>query len=214
MTLAAVGIGNRTKAVWGSRFLALGLAMGIALSTSCGDVVRQGTGGSFLIVSSMDAAPGAEPTDFGNTLLSDVITVVDDSPTFFNDVGRVTFRLGLKDPGSPNSPTTPSQNDAITINRYHVRFFRADGRNVPGVDVPYEFDGAFTLTVSGGDASAAFTLVRNVAKMEAPLAALRFNGIVLSTIAEVTFYGADQTGHEVSATARITIDFANFGDPS
>lgn len=213
MTPAAVETGRR-KAVWGSRALSLVFATAVAFSTSCGDVVRQGTGGSFLIVSSIEAAPGSEPTEFGNTLLSDVVTVVDDIATQFNDVGRATFRLGLKDPGSPGSPTTPGQNDAITINRYHVRFFRADGRNVPGVDVPYEFDGAFTLTVSGGDASSGFTLVRNIAKAEAPLAALRFNGIVLSTIAEVTFYGTDQTGHEVSVTARISIDFANFGDPS
>lgn len=212
MTPAAIEIGRR-KAVWGSKALSLVFVTAVAFSTSCGDVVRQGTGGSFLIVSSIEGAPGAEPTDFGNTLLSDVITVVDDVPTVFNDVGRVTFRLGMKDAGSPTSPTQPGQNDAITINRYHVRFFRADGRNTPGVDVPYEFDGSFTLTVSGGDASAGFTIVRNIAKAEAPLAALRFNGIVLSTIAEVTFYGADQTGHEVSATARMTIDFANFGDP-
>lgn len=214
MTPAAIVTPPRPKAVWGSRVAVAALVIAVGASVSCGDVVRQGTGGSFLIVSSLEAAPGAEPTDFGNTLLSDVITVVDDSPTFFNDIGRVTFRLGLKDPGSPASPTTPGQNDAITINRYHVRFIRADGRNTPGLDVPYEFDGAFTLTVSGGDASAGFTIVRNIAKMEAPLAALRFNGVVLSTIAEVTFYGADQTGHEVSATARITIDFANFGDAS
>jgi hypothetical protein len=210
---AAVVRGNR-KATLVSRGAVLVLGLATALSTSCGDVVQQGTGGSFLIVSTLEAAPGAEPTEFGNTLLSDVITVVDDSPTFFNDVGRVTFRLGLKDPGSATTPTTPTQNDAITINRYRVRFLRADGRNTPGVDVPYGFDGAFTLTITGGDASAAFTIVRNIAKMEAPLAALRFNGVVLSTIAEVTFFGADQTGHEVSATARISIDFANFGDPS
>ena len=70
------------------------------------------------------------------------------------------------------------------------------------------------MTVSGGDAGGGFTLVRNISKLEAPLAALRFNGVILSTIAEVTFYGKDQTGHEVSATARISIDFANFGDPS
>jgi hypothetical protein len=210
---AAATRGNRLKTVSRSG-AALVLAAATMSSTSCGDAVRQGTGGSFLIVSSVEGAPGAEPTDFGNTLLSDVITVVDDSPTFFNDVGRVTFRLGLKDPGATTSPTTPSQNDAITINRYRVQFIRADGRNTPGVDVPYGFDGAFTLTVSGGDASAGFTLVRNIAKMEAPLAALRFNGVVLSTIAEITFYGADQTGHEVSATARISIDFGNFGDPS
>lgn len=210
---AAATRGNRLKSV-GRSGAALVLAAATMSSMSCGDVVRQGTGGSFLIVSTLEAAPGAEPTDFANTLLSDVITVVDDSPTFFNDVGRVTFRLGLKDPGAATSPTTPSQNDAITINRYRVQFIRADGRNTPGVDVPYGFDGAFTLTISGGDASAGFTLVRNISKMEAPLAALRFNGIVLSTIAEVTFFGADQTGHEVSATARISIDFANFGDPS
>ena len=214
MTPAEVETGRRSKAVWGSRGFALALAIATAFSTSCGDVVTQGTGGSFLIVSSLEAAPGAEPTDFGSTLLSDVVTVVDEIPTHYNDVGRVTFRLGLKDPGAPNSPTTPGQNDAITINRYHVRFFRADGRNVQGVDVPYEFDGAFTVTVSGGDAGAGFTLVRNIAKNEAPLAALRFNGVILSTIAEVTFYGKDQTGHEVSETARISIDFGNFGDPS
>jgi hypothetical protein len=210
---AAVVRGSRFKAVWGSRY-AVALALAIALSSSCGDVVRQGTGSSFLIVTVFEAAPGAEPTDFGNTLLSDVVTVVEDSPTIFNDVGRVTFRLGLKDPGGATSPTSPGQNDAITINRYHVRFIRADGRSTPGVDVPYEFDGAFTLTVTGGDASAAFTLVRNIAKMEAPLAALRFSGVILSTIAEVTFYGADQTGHQITATARISVDFANFGDPS
>lgn len=212
MTLSAVIVRFRRKAVWGARGVACLLAL--SLSASCGDVVRGGTGSSFLIVQSMEAAPGSDPTEFGNTLLSDVITVVEDSPTFFNDVGRVTFRLGLKDPGSASSPTSPTQNDAITVNRYRVRFLRADGRNAPGVDVPYEFDGAFTLTVTGGDASAGFTLVRNIAKMEAPLAALRSNGVVLSTIAEVTFYGRDQTGHEVVATGRISIDFANFGDSS
>ena len=211
--MKAAVAGNRLRSA--SRAAAVAILAASALSSvSCGDVVRHGTGGSFLIVSSIEAAPGSEPTEFGNTLLSDVLTVVDDNPTFFNDVGRVTFRLGLKDPGAATSPTTPSQNDAITINRYNVRFIRADGRNTPGVDVPYGFDGAFTLTVTGGDASAGFTIVRNIAKMEAPLAALRFNGVILSTIAEVTFYGADQTGHEVSATARISIDFGNFGDPS
>jgi hypothetical protein len=213
MTSAAIVSAQRSKAVWGSRVAALAVVTATVFGTSCGDVVRQGTGGSFLIVTALEGATGAEPTEFAGTLLSDVVTVVEDSPTIFNDVGRATFRLGLKDPGSPTSPSSPSQNDAITINRYHVRFIRTDGRNTQGVDVPYEFDGAFTLTVSGGDASAGFTIVRNIAKMEAPLAALRFNGVILSTIAEVTFFGADQTGHEVRATARISIDFGNFGDP-
>jgi hypothetical protein len=181
-------------------------------SASCGSTVRQGTGTSFLIVNELEFARGNEPETFSANLLSDVITVVDDVPTFFNDLGRVTFSLGLKDPGPAGSPTQPTQNQFITVDRYHVRFFRADGRNTQGVDVPYEFDGAFTVTVGSSQAEAGFTIVRNIAKREAPLQALRTNGLILSTIAEITFYGRDQTGHEVVATARTSVDFANFGD--
>ncbi len=37
--------------------------------------------------------------------------------------------------------------------------------------------------------------------------------LVISTIAEITFYGHDQTGREVITTGRISVHFANFGDP-
>ena len=197
------------KATQIARIVILTLAVA---SASCGSTVRQGTGTSFLIVNELGFARGNEPETFSANLLSDVITVVDDVPTFFNDLGRVTFSLGLKDPGPAGSPTQPTQNQFITVDRYHVRFFRADGRNTQGVDVPYEFDGAFTVTVGSSQAEAGFTIVRNIAKREAPLQALRTNGLILSTIAEITFYGRDQTGHEVVATARTSVDFANFGD--
>ena len=197
------------KATQIARIVILTLAVA---SASCGSTVRQGTGTSFLIVNELEFARGNEPETFSANLLSDVITVVHDVPTFFNDLGRVTFSLGLKDPGPAGSPTQPTQNQFITVDRYHVRFFRADGRNTQGVDVPYEFDGAFTVTVGSSQAEAGFTIVRNIAKREAPLQALRTNGLILSTIAEITFYGRDQTGHEVVATARTSVDFANFGD--
>lgn len=197
------------KATQIARIVILTLAVA---SASCGSTVRQGTGTSFLIVNELEFARGNEPESFTANLLSDVITVVDDVPTFFNDLGRVTFSLGLKDPGPAGSPTQPTQNQFITVDRYHVRFLRTDGRNTQGVDVPYEFDGAFTVTVGSSQAEAGFTIVRNIAKREAPLQALRTSGLVLSTIAEITFYGRDQTGHEVVATARTSIDFANFGD--
>jgi hypothetical protein len=187
------------------------LALAVA-SASCGSAVRQGTGTSFLIVNQLDFARGSDPQTFTSNLLSDVVTVVDENTTFFNDLGRATFSLGLKDPGAAGSPNLPTQNQFITVDRYHVRFFRTDGRNTPGVDVPYEFDGAFTATVGDGTTQAGFTVVRNIAKREAPLQALRNNGLILSTIAEITFYGRDQTGHEVVATARTSIDFANFAD--
>lgn len=199
------------KAAYMGRIGILALALAAA---GCGSVVREGTGTSFLIVAGLDAASGAAPGTFGGTLYSDVITVVDDVPTVFADLGRVQFQLALKDPGSAGSPTSPTQNQAITVDRYRVRYVRADGRNTPGVDVPYGFDGSFTTTVGSSPAQSSFTLVRHVAKSEAPLAALRVNGVIISTIAEITFYGHDQTGREATATGRISVDFGNFGDPN
>lgn len=194
------------------RIVRLGLVTLALASASCGSVVRQGSGTSFLIISALEATSGARPGTFSTVLQSDVITIVDDAPTIFSDGGRVTFRLGLKDPGPGSAATQPSQNQAITVERYRVRFVRPDGRNTPGVDVPYGFDGAFTVTVAG-TAQAGFTLVRHVAKQEAPLAALARNAAIISAIAEITFFGQDQTGHEVSVTGQISVEFGNFGDP-
>jgi hypothetical protein len=201
------------KAVWGrSLFLACTLAL-TALAAGCGDVVRQGSGSSYLIVNGLEAASGAIPNEFGGTLGSDVVTVVKGSATIFSDPARVRFALGMKDAGGVDLPTRPTTNNFITVNRYHVRFIRADGRNTPGVDVPYPFDGAFTVTVRTSEVEAGFTLVRIQAKAEAPLAALARNFLSISTIAEITFYGQDQTGNEVSAVGHISVNFANFGDP-
>jgi hypothetical protein len=192
------------------RIVMLALA---AASASCGSAVREGTGTSFLVIGSLEGASGAEPDEFGGLLQSDVVTVVDNRPTVFSDTGRVTLRLALKDPGPAGSPLEPTQNQAITVNRYRVRFIRADGRNTPGVDVPHGFDGAFTVTVTN-ESQATFELVRHVAKAEAPLGALANNFTVISTVAEITFYGRDLTGHEVSVVGHLTVDFGNFADPS
>ena len=192
------------------RFIPVGVFALAAASASCG-TVREGTGTSFLIVDRMEFSEATDPESFVGNAASDVETVIDNVPTTFNDLARVTFRLGLKDPGPANA-NTPTQNQWITINRYHVRYFRADGRNVQGVDVPYEFDGAFTTTVGADIPRAVFTYVRHAAKNEAPLAALKRNGIIMTIIAEITFYGQDQTGHEVSANSRVSVEFGNFGD--
>ena len=59
-----------------------------------------------------------------------------------------------------------------------------------------------------------FDLVRLQAKLERPLRNLAGGGglIVISTIAEVTFYGADQAGNDVSITGSIDVKFSDFGD--
>src|SRR5204863_178244 len=84
----------------------------------------------------------------GATLFSDVFTVVDDRGAVWADLGRVSLELHLKDPGAASTTITPSATNSITLDRYHVSYARADGRNTPGVDVPYAFDGALTFTVS------------------------------------------------------------------
>jgi hypothetical protein len=202
-----------TKAVWGDLVRLIGALSIVALGSGCGDVVRQGTGSSYLIINALEAAPGAEPTAFGGTLLSDVLTVVDDVPTVFNDVGRVRLSLAMKDPGGTESATSPTTANFITISRYRVIFLRSDGRNTPGVDVPYGFDGAVTATVGTNEATVGFEMVRLTMKLEAPLRALAVNGVFISTIAEVTFYGRDQTGRDASVTGRMLIQFGNFADP-
>jgi hypothetical protein len=82
--------------------------------------------------------------------------------------------------------------------------------------VPYSFDGGATFTVADGKASGTFVLVRAQAKLEPPLISLRGGGgqIAISTIAQVTFYGRDQTGNDVSVSGSIGVNFADWGDPS
>ena len=190
--------------------------------SGCTSTQMEGQSPAYLIVNSLLGASGATPDKFGGTLASDVITLVKVSgsdalaPTVYEDTGQVTLTLAMKDPGSQSSPTVPSTTNWITLNRYHVQYLRADGRNTPGVDVPYAFDGATTATVSDAGAIVSFTLVRVQAKGEAPLMALANGGgaNTISTIAEVTFYGADQAGRTVSVTGRIGVTFSDWGDPA
>lgn len=200
-----------------SKFLGLtgAVVLSAALAGCGGEFVRDGRSPARLVVSSLTVGDNG-------TLLSDVVRMLTDPepctpespcPTVFNDVAEVEMRLVLRDQGSATSPASPSALNEITINRYRVTYRRADGRNTPGVDVPYDFDSALTMTVpSGSNASAAFQIVRHSAKEEAPLAALRYTGDIISTIAEVTFYGRDMAGNDVSVSANIGIDFGDFAD--
>jgi hypothetical protein len=194
------------------RTLALGLAASAAAGvSSCSSTVREGRSPAYLIVQSIEAASGAEDDQFSDELSSDVLT----NRTVFEDLGRVTFRLGMKDIGPVGQATSPTTNNFITINRYRVSYRRSDGRNTPGVDVPYPFEGAGTVTVSGADAELVFVLVRVQAKGESPLKDLVNGSLarVISTVADVTFYGRDQTGNDVSVTGAISVNFADWGDP-
>jgi hypothetical protein len=197
------------------------LALLTALATAaagCG-VPEQGRAPVVLRIDSLDASSGAGSQTFSGYLNSDVQTIVKvnnvDVPTRFNDPGRVTLSLVLKDPGAPGVAQTPTELNTVTITRYRVVYRRTDGRNVQGVDVPWAFDSGMTISVQASSAvQQTFDLVRVSAKFEAPLAALTVNGQALSVIADVTFYGKDMHNNDISATGSIGITFANFGDTS
>lgn len=196
------------------------LAAGTA---SCGDVARNGRSPVFLVIDSLGAVSGGSSSATVTSFLTSDVQRLDTKPapcsdtspcaTTYGDSGEAIFRLSPKDIGPAGALTAPTTNNQVTLRRYRVTYRRADGRNTQGVDVPYAFDGAATVTVPAtGTAKLGFELVRNAAKMEAPLVQLVNNPTIITTIADVTFYGQDQVGNEIQATGSIQVDFGNFAD--
>ncbi len=193
-------------------------------SASCGYLNKNGRSPVYLVIDALTAASGAQADKFSNILDSDVVTnvkvLVDNQdllvPTVFEDLAKIALHMSLKDPGTATSPTTPTLTNDITVTRYHVEFKRSDGRNTPGVDVPYGFDGGATGTFGTNGGSIVIVLVRAQSKLEAPLMALAGRGgaIIISTIAEVTLYGHDQNGNDISVVGSISVNFADWGDPA
>ena len=186
------------------------LAAVVATTASCGDMVRSSRSPVMLVVTSLTA--GTSTGTFNSDVLNNRTTPAPCSaaspcPTILNDVGSASLSVIMKD-----MTLAPSTNNDVTITRYRVEYRRADGRNEPGRDVPYPFDGASTATIlAGGSGSVGFELVRHVAKAESPLVQLVGKREVINMIAEVTFFGRDQVGNELSATGSISISFADFG---
>lgn len=190
-----------------TKLLPLALVAGFAATAAgCSEFIRQNRSSVTLVIDALEAASGAEEQQtFSGTLQSDVVT----GGSIVSDSGRVTMRVIMKDLAEVATVT-----NAVTINRYLVTFRRTDGRNTPGVDVPYPFDSAITFTVSPGTTVVrSFELIRHNAKFEQPLLGLVNSFATLSTIADITFVGRDQAGREVSASGSIGIQFGNFADP-
>jgi hypothetical protein len=178
----------------------------------------------YLTIDSLEGSRGAASQGpfVTGLLISDVITNVtspapcttdNPCPTVFGDTGQVVLRSSMKDVGTTASPAAPTTNNDVTITRYHVDYERADGRNTPGVDVPFGFDGATTGTVQvGKQTTLGFELVRNIAKTQAPLIQLQTSATILTAIAHVTFYGRDAVGNELNVSGSISVEFGNFGD--
>ncbi|HEY3043425.1 MAG TPA: hypothetical protein VGJ39_05350 [Vicinamibacterales bacterium] len=175
------------------------LATVVIASASCGDIVRSSRSPMLLIVNSIRP----EGLVIARTLQSDVLTATGILP----DLARTTLSVVMKDV----TIVAPSSNNQVRITGYHVTYRRGDGQNREGIDVPYGFDGAFTLSVIAGNVGTAdFEIVRAIAKAESPLVQLRDGSNLISTIADVTFFGQDAVGNELSTSASVLIDFGNF----
>ncbi len=116
---------------------------------------------------------------------------------------------------NPLNTDTSFRSD-IVIERYGVRYFRSDGRNTEGVDVPYSISGNVAQEIQGGSAAVlSLEVVRRQAKLEPPLRNLISfgGGQVVTMFAEVTIYARSTVQQTTnSATARLQIDFADFAD--
>ena len=176
-----------------------------------------GTSSSYLLIDSLKAASiqSQLARTFNNELESDVCVSNGTGCTVFDDIGQVTLSMSLKDPGAQLIANVPTELNFITVTRYRVVYVRSDGRNTPGVDVPFPFDGGLAFTIGLASNSTDFTIVRVQAKEEAPLRSLRSLGgaVAITTIAQITFYGTDQTGRAVSVTGNINVTFADWADP-
>jgi hypothetical protein len=160
-----------------------------------------------LVIASISAvdAGGAPVGD----LLSDVCQGSPYQCVVTNDNALVTLSVQAENPY-----TDLSRFGDIVVESYRVTYVRADGRNTPGIDVPYSFDGAANFLVPAAvPVSQQLMVVRHQAKLEPPLRNLAGMGgaIVVSVIAQIDFYGHQVvTGETVSARASLNITFADF----
>jgi hypothetical protein len=149
---------------------------------------------------------------------TDGATVTSDVTILSPDNAAIGLAVRAKNPKGPVSATIPMH---VVLDSYTVRYFRTDGRDVEGQDVPYHFSGAINGEIdvqTSGANTFLIPIVRTQAKQEPPLRNLRViagtNPLpgatitpVVTMIAEVTVYGHTVAREKVSVTVRITVDF-------
>jgi hypothetical protein len=207
----------------------LAAAACVVTASGCGsELLRTGRAPVMLIIRDVAAASGGEQVgEFATNLRSDVQVIITRTingvevgiPTIFNDLVRLNVELVSKDQSGlivVGGGATTSPLNAVTLTRYRVTFRRSDGRNTPGVDVPFGFDGGLSTTIDVGQTGQIiFDIVRHQAKLDPPLRNLiEFKGLgFISTVAEITLWGRDQNGNEVTATGMLDVQFGDFADP-
>jgi hypothetical protein len=203
---------------------ALVTAAGLILASCTPDWATSNSSPFILEIANITNAGGGLP------ILSDVETGTGETTTVVNDEALVTVNA-LRKNNAPTLGVSPVEH--IYLERYEVRYFRTDGRNTEGVDVPYRITGPvgnvrFHTPGPGGDgeveAEVSITIVRHQAKLEPPLRNLRSVTVsdtgtfgisgagVLTCVAEITIHGRTIQGAVMEAVGRQQVTFANFGN--
>lgn len=182
-----------------SKLACVTIAAALAAAVGCtNDLAKEGTADVFMrvvaIVNPDDGAP-VVPSDVGQG-----------TPTF----ASVTLAARSKNPTANET----NYMRAVQIERFEVRYYRADGRNVQGVDVPYNFAGDIRMAMDIGDSDKNVTMlievVRPAAKLEPPLLNLRNGGsaVVLTIQAEITLYARTLASNDIlKASGSVPVQF-------
>ena len=181
------------------------LAALVAATVSCGDVVRAGPlagvpGHRLAAAASAAAATrrhARRPADLRRDHQRHVAGAVhaDDAVPDGLQRHRLGRSCALPLEGRRHGVAAPTTNNEVTINAYHVAYRRADGRNTPGVDVPYRLrrrGRPARCRPAARSRSASSWCGRRQAGVAAGAAAARSPNII-TTIADVTFYGRDRS---------------------
>ena len=184
----------------------------VLLLLSCNPIENDSTSASVIYLESLMGVDLAD--NVANFIQSDVL--YEDSntgtSTIIADIATASMRAEML---SPSLTTVPSQYNDVMIDRYVVSYFRSDGRNQPGVDIPYTFEGQLSIIINiGSTESFGFVIVREVAKAETPLINLRNarDAGVLEVTAKVEFYGHDMANRNIKVVGYISIFFANYAN--
>ena len=184
----------------------------ILLLLSCNPIENDSTSASIIYLESL---MGVDLEDNpANYIQSDVL--YEDSnagtSTIIADIAIASMRAEML---SPALTTLPSQYNDVMIDRYVVSYFRSDGRNQPGVDIPHTFEGQLSIIINiGSTESFGFVIVREVAKAQTPLINLRNarDAGVLEVTAKIEFYGHDMANRNIKVVGYISIFFANYAN--
>ncbi len=181
---------------------------------SCNAVENETDSSSILVVENIMGQDIEE--NEANFLQSDVVyqDPTTGAETIHADIATASLSAKLL---NPLSVTGPSQYNDIMLDRYVVTYFRSDGNNTEGVNVPYSFEGQMSVNIPiDSEVGVSFVIVREVAKLEPPLInlqAARDVG-VLQIHAKVEFFGHDMANKNIKATGYLDIFFANYANES